>query len=147
MSIFPSKKVVKNKKASQETSSLTVQIAGVFLATVGILWLLSLLTFSSNDPVLLFPHSSSQAVPDNAVGLVGSTVAFAMLTMVGGGAFVVPLILVGFGLTVLWVGTPSGDSSRDGWLVVRDLVGECLVSPARLFFSQYPSVRVLLRVA
>ena len=102
MSIFPSKKVVKNKKPSQETSSLTVQIAGVFLATVGILWLLSLFTFSPNDPVLLFPHSASHTVPDNAVGLVGSTLAFALLTMVGGGAFVVPLILVGFGLTVLW---------------------------------------------
>ncbi len=102
MSVFPSKKVVKSKKTSQETTSLTVQIAGVFLATVGILWLLSLLTFSPADPVLLFPHSSSQLVPDNAVGLVGSTAAFSLLTVVGGGSFVVPMLLVGFGLTVLW---------------------------------------------
>ena len=102
MSIFPSKKEPKKKPPSQETSSLTVQIAGVFLATVGILWFLSLLTFSPNDPVLLFPHSTSQSVPDNAVGLVGSTAAFSLLTVVGGGSFVVPLLLVGFGLTVLW---------------------------------------------
>ena len=102
MSIFPSKKIVKNKKPSRETSSLTVQIAGVFLATVGILWFLSLLTFSGDDPVLLFPHSSSQTVPDNAVGLVGSTLAFSLLTLVGGGSFMVPLILVGVGLSVLW---------------------------------------------
>ena len=102
MSIFPSKKTVKNKKTARETSSLTVQIAGVFLATIGILWLLSLLTFSPADPVLLFPHSSSQSVPENAVGLVGSTAAFSLLTLVGGGSFVVPLLLVGFGLAVLW---------------------------------------------
>jgi S-DNA-T family DNA segregation ATPase FtsK/SpoIIIE len=102
MSIFPSKKVVKSKKPPQETSSLTVQISGVFLATVGILWLLSLLTFSPADPVLLFPHTSSKPLPDNAVGLVGSTAAFSLLTAVGGGSFVVPLLLVGFGLTVLW---------------------------------------------
>ncbi len=102
MSIFPSKKVVKNKKPPQETSSLTVQITGVFLATVGILWLLSLLTYSPADPVLWFPHSSAQQVPDNAVGLVGSTLAFSLLKMVGGGSFVVPLLFVGFGLTVLW---------------------------------------------
>jgi len=102
MSIFPSKKEPKKKQPSQETSSLTVQIAGVFMATVGILWFLSLLTFSPDDPVLLFPHSTSQSVPDNAVGLVGSTAAFSLLTMVGGGSFVVPLLLVGFGLTVLW---------------------------------------------
>ena len=102
MSIFPSKKEGKKKKPSKETSSLTVQITGVFLSTVGLLWLLSLLTFSPADPVLLFPHSSSQVVPDNAVGLVGSTVAFSLLSIVGGGSFVLPLVLVGFGLTVLW---------------------------------------------
>lgn len=103
MSIFPSKKVIKHKKPPPETSSLTVQIAGIFLATVGILWLLSLLTFSPADPVLLFPHSSTQLIPDNAVGLVGSTLAFSLLKAVGGGSFVVPVLLVGFGLTVLWV--------------------------------------------
>ncbi len=102
MSIFPSKKEAKKKKTPQESSSLTVQIAGVFLATAGILWLLSLLTFSSTDPVLFFPHSSSQLVPDNAVGLVGSTLAFSLLKMLGGGSFVLPLLFVGFGLTVLW---------------------------------------------
>ena len=102
MSIFPSKKDNKKKKPSPESSSLTVQIIGVFLATVGILWLLSLLTFSSADPVLIFPHSSTLLVPNNAVGLVGSTAAYSLLTVVGGGAFVVPLLLVGFGVTVLW---------------------------------------------
>ncbi len=102
MSIFPSKKEGKKKKPSKGTSSLTVQITGVFLSTVGLLWLLSLLTFSPADPVLLFPHSSSQGVPDNAVGLVGSTVAFSLLSIVGGGSFVLPVVLVGFGLTVLW---------------------------------------------
>ena len=103
MSIFPSKKEIKNKKAVPGTSSLAVQIAGVFLATVGILWLLSLWTFSPADPVLFFPHSSSNPVPENAVGLVGSTVAFFLLHIVGGGSFVVPLLFMGFGLTVLWL--------------------------------------------
>lgn len=102
MSVFLSKKDGKNKKPSQEFSSITVQIAGIFLATVGILWLLSLVTFSPADPVLLFSHSSSQLVADNAVGIVGSTAAFSLLKVVGGGSFVVPLLLVGFGLTVLW---------------------------------------------
>ncbi len=102
MSVFLSKKEGKGKKQSRASSPLTVQITGVFLATIGILWLLSLLTFSPSDPVLFFPQSSPQPVPDNAVGLVGSTVAFSLLKVVGGGSFVVPLVLVGFGLTVLW---------------------------------------------
>ncbi len=114
MSIFPSKKDGKKKKPAKETSSLTVQITGVFLATVGILWLLSLLTFSPADPVLLFPHSSTQPMPDNAVGLVGSTAAFSLLTVVGGGAFVLPLLLVGFGLTLLW--SERLELTLIGWL-------------------------------
>ena len=114
MSIFPSKKEGKKKKPAKETSSLTVQITGVFLATIGILWLLSLLTFSPADPVLLFPHSSTQPMPDNAVGLVGSTAAFSLLTIVGGGAFVLPLLLVGFGLTLLW--SERLELTLVGWL-------------------------------
>ncbi len=114
MSIFPSKKEGKKKKPVKETSSLTVQITGVFLATIGILWLLSLLTFSPADPVLFFPHSSTQLMPDNAVGLVGSTVAFSLLTLVGGGAFVLPLLLVGFGLTLLW--SERLELTLVGWL-------------------------------
>jgi S-DNA-T family DNA segregation ATPase FtsK/SpoIIIE len=102
MSIFPSKKVVKGKQQAREISSLNIQIVGVFLATVGILCLLSILTFSPDDPVLLFPDSSPDGVLNNAVGLMGSTAAFSLFTVVGGGAFVVPLLFVGFGLNALW---------------------------------------------
>jgi len=102
MSIFPSKKVAKGKQQPREISSLNIQIVGIFLATVGILCLLSILTFSPADPVLLFPHSSPDGVLKNAVGLMGSTAAFSLFTVVGGGAFVVPLLFVGFGLNALW---------------------------------------------
>jgi len=102
MSIFLSKKVVKGKQQPQGISALTIQIVGIFLATVGILCLLSILTFSPADPVLLFPNSSADGVLNNAVGLMGSTAAFSLFTIVGGGAFVVPLLFVGFGLNALW---------------------------------------------
>ncbi len=102
MSIFPSKKEVKGKSQPREFSSLTIQIVGIFLATVGILCLLSLYTFSPSDPVLFFPHSTSESVPINAVGLMGSTTAFSFFAILGGGALVVPALFVGFGLSVLW---------------------------------------------
>ena len=94
--------MVKGKQQPREISSLTIQIVGIFLATVGILFLLSILTFSPADPVLLFPHSSTDGVLKNAVGLMGSTAAFSLFAVVGGGAFVVPLLFVGFGLNALW---------------------------------------------
>jgi DNA segregation ATPase FtsK/SpoIIIE, S-DNA-T family len=118
MSIFPSKKVVKGKQQPRGFSALTTQIVGIFLATVGILCLLSILTFSPTDPVLLFPHSSPDGVLNNAVGLMGSTAAFSLFTVVGGGAFVVPLLLVGFGLNALW---------SEGWQVtIAGWVGSLL---------------------
>ncbi len=130
MSIFPSKKVVKGKQQPREISSLTIQIVGIFLATVGILCLLSILTFSPTDPVLLFSNASPDGVPNNAVGLMGSTAAFSLFTVVGGGAFVVPLLFVGFGTQCPLVRTVEGDHRRMGGIVIGHPVCECFVALA-----------------
>ncbi|MCA9451338.1 MAG: DNA translocase FtsK 4TM domain-containing protein, partial [Nitrospira sp.] len=45
---------------------------------------------------------SSNSIPENAVGLIGATLAFSLLTMAGGGAYVVPCLLIVLGLSVLW---------------------------------------------
>jgi len=102
MSIFPSSKNRPTKGQPKEFSVLTTQVVGILLATLGILGLLSMATFSPADPILFGEHSSSRTFPENAVGLIGATLAFSLLTIVGGGAYVVPLLLVVLGLSVLW---------------------------------------------
>jgi len=102
MSIFPSSKTKATKGQPKEFSVLTTQVVGILLATLGILGLLSMATFSPADPILFGENSSSNAFPENAVGLIGATLAFSLLTIVGGGAYVLPLLLVMLGLSVLW---------------------------------------------
>lgn len=102
MSIFPSSKSKPTKGQPKEFSVLTTQVVGILLATLGILGLLSMATFSPADPILFSENSSSNAFPENAVGLIGATLAFSLLTIVGGGAYVLPLLLVMLGLSVLW---------------------------------------------
>jgi S-DNA-T family DNA segregation ATPase FtsK/SpoIIIE len=102
MSIFPSSKSKPAKEKPKEFSVLTAQVVGILLATLGILGLLSMATFSPADPILFVEHSSSNSFPENAVGLIGATLAFSLITIVGGGAYVVPLVLVVLGLSVLW---------------------------------------------
>ncbi len=102
MSIFPSSKSKPTKDQSKGFSILTTQVVGIVLATLGILGLLSMATFSPADPILFVDHPSSNSVPENAVGPIGATLAFSLLTVVGGGAYVVPLLLVMLGLSVLW---------------------------------------------
>lgn len=102
MSIFPSSKSKPTKDQPKGFSILTTQVVGILVATLGILGLLSMATFSPSDPILFADHPSSNSVPENAVGLIGATLAFSLLTMAGGGAYVVPFLLVVLGLSVLW---------------------------------------------
>lgn len=102
MSIFPGSKTKPAKDQTKEFSVLTTQVVGILLATLGILGLLSMATFSPADPILFVEHPSLNSFPENAVGLIGATLAFSLVTTVGGGAYVVPLLLVVLGLSVLW---------------------------------------------
>lgn len=99
MSIFPSKPA---KNQPREYSVLTTQVVGILLATLGILGLLSMATFSPADPILFVENPSSNSFPENAVGLIGATLAFSLLSIVGGGGYVVPLLLMMSGVSVLW---------------------------------------------
>jgi DNA segregation ATPase FtsK/SpoIIIE, S-DNA-T family len=102
MSVFPSSKSKPTKDQPKGFSVLTTQVVGILVATLGILGLLSLATFSPSDPILFAEQPSSNSVPENAVGLIGATLAFFLLTMAGGGAYVVPFLLMVLGLSVLW---------------------------------------------
>jgi DNA segregation ATPase FtsK/SpoIIIE, S-DNA-T family len=133
MGIFPSSKTKPAKDQTKEFSVLTTQVVGILLATSGILGLLSMVTFSPADPILFFEHPSLNSFPENSVGLIGATLAFSLLTIVGGGAYVVPLLLVVLGLSVLW-----GEKLR---ITSGSLLGSLLgvLSVSALLHLQFPN--------
>ncbi len=102
MSIFPSTKGRGGKVRPKPLSGLTTQIFGILFVTLGILCFLSVLTHSPTDPLLFQAPLSSSAELNNAVGLIGSTLSYGLILAAGGGAFILPLIFLGFGAWVLW---------------------------------------------
>jgi S-DNA-T family DNA segregation ATPase FtsK/SpoIIIE len=140
MSIFPSSKSKPAKDQTKEFSVLTTQVVGILVATSGILGLLSMATFSPADPILFGEHSSSNSFPENAVGLIGATLAFTLLTIVGGGAYVVPLLFVVLGVSVLW-----GEKLRITWgSLLGSLLGVLSVSALlHLQFSAGPQISTM----
>jgi DNA segregation ATPase FtsK/SpoIIIE, S-DNA-T family len=102
MSVFSRSKTKPPKDQTKEFSVLTAQVVGILVTTLGILGLLSMATFSPADPILFVDYSSSNSFPENAVGLIGATLAFSLLSFVGKGAYMVPFLLVVLGLSVLW---------------------------------------------
>ena len=103
MSIFPSTKGKLNHAKTQETSLVTTQVVGVIVVTLGVLFGLSVLTFFPDDP-LLFDSSRHASIvsPQNAVGLIGATLAFFLFEVLGGAAYLVPLFLVSYGMACIF---------------------------------------------
>ena len=105
MSIFPSTKGRVEPSKTREPSLVTTQVVGVVVLTLGILFGLSILTFSQEDPLLfLFSPSlhDSNPVPHNAVGLIGATLAFWLFELLGGAAYLVPVLFVSYGLACIF---------------------------------------------
>ncbi|HQU27589.1 MAG TPA: DNA translocase FtsK 4TM domain-containing protein, partial [Nitrospirales bacterium] len=103
MSIFPNNKNRQEKAKPQEISLVTTQVVGVVFLTLGVLCGLSVLTFFPDDPILF--DSLRQApgkVLHNAVGLIGSTLAFSLFELLGGAASLIPLFLLSYGIACIF---------------------------------------------
>ena len=103
MSIFPNNKNRQEKAKPQEISLVTTQVVGVVFLTLGVLCGLSVLTFFPDDPILF--DSLRQApgkVLHNAVGLIGSTLAFSLFELLGGAAYLIPLFLLSYGIACIF---------------------------------------------
>src|SRR5690606_10653518 len=125
MSIFPSTKSKNVKSPPKEPSVITTQIVGILTITSGILSLLSVATFSPADPVLFFVEKPfSGNLPDNAVGWIGATLAFFLFMLLGNGAYLVPLLLILVGVSIVW--SENLQLSFSSWL--GSLVGLLSIS-------------------
>jgi len=92
-----------NQAKTQETSLVTTQVVGIVVLTLGVLFGLSVLTFFPDDP-LLFDLSTygGRSTPQNAVGLIGATLAFSLFELLGGAAYLIPMFLISYGVACIF---------------------------------------------
>ena len=139
MSIFPSTKGRVEQSKTREPSLVTTQVVGVVVLTLGILFGLSILTFSQEDP-LLFNSSlqDSNPVPRNAVGLIGATLAFWLFELLGGAAYMVPVFFVSYGLACIF-----GERIR---VTLGAIAGALLgiLSVSALLHLQSPGIKITM---
>ena len=77
------------------------EFTGVALFAAALLWLISLLSYSPQDPVWFFNNVSGDA-PANFAGRVGAFLAIVSLQLVGYAAFTGPLVLASVGWYYFW---------------------------------------------
>ena len=68
-----------------------IEIIGVFLTLIGILLLLSLLTYSPNDPNFIFPENTEI---QNVLGYQGSYISDLFFQSIGLISYLVPITLL-----------------------------------------------------
>lgn len=139
MSIFPSTKGRAEQSKTQEISLVTTQVVGVVVLTLGVLFGLSVLTFFPDDP-LLFDSSlhDSKPYPRNAVGLIGATLAFSLFELLGGAAYLVPVLFISYGLACIF-----GERIR---VTLGAVTGALLgiLSVSALLHLQSPGIRLTM---
>jgi DNA segregation ATPase FtsK/SpoIIIE, S-DNA-T family len=139
VSIFPSTKSPKAEVRPKEVSLVTTQVVGIVMVTLGVLLGLSVLTFSPEDPLLLAKESAHpSAIPQNAIGLVGATLAFLLFELLGGAAYLIPMLVVSYG-----IGCIFGERLR---LTFGAAVGACLgiLSVSALLHLQSPGLKMTM---
>jgi len=102
MSTFPKPRGKAVKPDSPPPSwKLSREIFGIVLLTIGLLVLLSVWTYSPRDPSWMnsFPVSATNpGITENVVGIVGATIAEALVWLIGSAAFAVPILIIVQGL-------------------------------------------------
>ena len=82
------------RSTSSRPSHVQREVIGVLLITVGLLILLSLLSFVPSDTKLLTSSGPAAAAPaKNMIGTVGAMLAATMFFLIGGAAYLFPLLL------------------------------------------------------
>jgi S-DNA-T family DNA segregation ATPase FtsK/SpoIIIE len=80
------------RSASRRSPHTKHEVIGVLLVTLSLLFLLSLLSFSPTDAII-FSSERSPAATQNMIGKVGATLAVGLFRLIGGAAYLFPILL------------------------------------------------------
>ncbi len=114
------RKVVRKKSANSKKR----EVIGVLLLVLGLLILLSLLSYHAQD----WPNSNSRQMAHNWMGLVGAAIAhYLILFTIGFPVVVLPILILAF-----------------GWFLLRGRSTETLLTPSVLFLFYATTISVAI---
>jgi DNA segregation ATPase FtsK/SpoIIIE, S-DNA-T family len=107
------------------------EFVGVALFALALIWLISLASYSSTDPVWFFT-SGTDATPANFGGRVGAFIAELSYQLLGYSAYLVPMVLVVTGWHYFWCRVPDAAYTK---LVGAALLFGCVSAFLSLAFG------------
>jgi len=112
-------------------------VVGLVLLCGSLLMLVSLFSYDRND--LHFNKVPANEFSHNWIGPIGANLAFGLLFFLGGGAFLLPVLCLGLGLSS-WVSALAYLRRRWPWLVVFLCTCTCVLDLASARFSGIPAI-------
>jgi DNA segregation ATPase FtsK/SpoIIIE, S-DNA-T family len=85
------------RSASRQTPNVKHEVIGVLLLTIGLLTLLSLISFSPTDIPQLSSRTGTSVPTRNMIGAVGASLAAILFWLIGAAAYLFPFLLVMLG--------------------------------------------------
>jgi S-DNA-T family DNA segregation ATPase FtsK/SpoIIIE len=107
------------------------EFAGVVLFGCALIWVISLASYNSSDPVWFF-NTGTEHPPANFAGLVGAFVAELSYQLLGYAAYVIPLVMVVIGWHYFWCRTLDAAYTK---LTGAALIFGCMSSFLSLAFG------------
>jgi DNA segregation ATPase FtsK/SpoIIIE, S-DNA-T family len=117
--------------ASGTLSRRVSEFAGVVLFGCALMWVISLASYSSSDPVWFF-NTGTEHPPANFAGLVGAFIAELSYQLLGYAAYVIPLVMVVIGWHYFWCRTLDAAYTK---LTGAALIFGCMSSFLSLAFG------------
>jgi S-DNA-T family DNA segregation ATPase FtsK/SpoIIIE len=117
--------------ASGTISRRVSEFAGVVLFGCALIWVISLASYNSSDPVWFF-NTGTEHPPANFAGLVGAFVAELSYQLLGYAAYVIPLVMVVIGWHYFWCRTLDAAYTK---LTGAALIFGCMSSFLSLAFG------------
>ena len=112
-------------------------VVGLALLAASLLMLVSLFSYDRND--LHFNRDPANQFSNNWIGPIGANLAFGLFFFLGGGAFLLPVLCLGLGLSC-WVSALSYLKKRWPWLLVFLFTCTCVLDLATAKLPKIPAI-------
>ncbi len=129
--------MARSDKGSDQADHGFSDVMGIVFLCASVLMLVALFSYDRND--LHFNKDPANQFSNNWIGPIGANLAFGLLFALGGGAFLLPALCLGLGLSC-WVSALAYLKKRWPWLLVFLFTCACVLDLNTARFSQVAAI-------